>query len=195
MKKWLWSSLVLFISCLPLTATGDISLSFKAGGYQYTGQYKEFYGKSRFAFGGVMAYELLRFYRSNLILEWGFDFEGRSREVVLEHIAGKYIFERTLSRSGHALRLRYEYNFSKDGFSLAAGLARDFERETIAGESFRQSVWRPVVSLLYEMNLSQKGRQRLFFGLDAKFNVEGSLETGLVAGLKMNFNLFRKYEG
>ena len=45
------------------------------------------------------------------------------------------------------------------------------------------------------MNLGQSGKQRFFLGAEFKFNVDGRAQAGLVAGLKMAFNLFRRFEG
>ncbi len=195
MKRWFWSSIAIVISTLPLLCAGDVVLSFKAGAHQRAGIYREYYGNSRFTFGGTAAYELARYYRSSLFIELDANFERSSQDMAIEHIAGTYAYQQTLSRSGFALRARYEYNFSKDGISIAAGLQRDFEKEVIDGQVSKQSHWRPVLSLAYEINLSRGGRQRIFLGSDLKFNVDEGLEAGIIAGLKMSFNLFRKFEG
>ncbi len=194
MKRWYWLSIAIGFSCLPLLAAGDFALAFEVGAIQRSGIYKEFYGSGRFTFGGVVRHEVIRLYRSKLLLEFDFDFERGSEELVIEHIAGQYAYERTLSRSGLALRLGYQYNFSKDGVSFAAGLQRDFEKETLAGLVLKRGTWRPTISAAYELNMSQSGRQRIYLGIDIKFNVDGRVEAGLMAGLKMSFKLLRKFE-
>lgn len=193
MKKWLFVSVALSIS-LGLFSAGDVSVALNAGAFQRQGVYKEEYGAGKFAFGGVFGYELVKLYRGNVVVEFEFNMDSKKKEEKIAHIGGEYTYTRKLKRAGYALKLRYEHNFSKDGFSLSAGLQRDCEKETIEDVSFSENIWRPVVAAQYEMNLGSE-KTRLFIGAEMKFNVDEKIEAGIVAGLKMNFNLFRKFEG
>lgn len=193
MKKWLLLSVALSIS-VGLFSAGDVSVAIKAGAIQRQGIYKEEYGAGKFALGGVFGYELVNLYRGNVVVEFEFNMDSKTKEEKIAHIGGEYIYQRKLKRAGYAIKLRYEHNFSKDGLSLSAGLQRDCEKETIEDVSFSENIWRPVMAAQYELNLGSE-KTRIFIGAEMKFNVDGKIEAGIIAGLKVNCNLFRKFEG
>jgi len=194
MKRWFWLSIVIVFSCHSLNSAGNIVLAIKADAHQRGGVYKEFYNAGGFAVGGVVSYEFQQFYRSVFLVEFDFNFEKCSTDLSVEHIAGTYSYKRSLSRNGFALRLRYEHNFSRDGISFAAGLQRDFEKETLDGQQNKSAFWRPTVSTLYGLNLGRNGRQRVFVGFEVKLNVDGGIEASLVTGIRTSLKLFHKYE-
>ena len=195
MKKRFWLSFAIGINCLTIFGSGDIALTLKAGMLQREGVYKECYGGTAFHFGGIIGYEAIHFYRSKVILEMDCNFAKGSEEVEIAHIAGVYNYNRSLKRTGVALRMRYEYNFTKDGISFAAGVQRDFEKEKLDGFEWRRNFWRPTVSMRYELNLSKNGEKRMLIGTCLKFSVDKHVEVELLVGLKISFTLFQKFGG
>lgn len=195
MKKRFWFSIAIVWSSLQLFPAGEVSLCVKADMHRKTGAYGECYGTSGHNFAGILSCEVLRFYRSKMILEFECDFEGKKKTVEVSHFAGIYRYDRAFRRTGCALHLRYEYNFTRDGVSIALGLQRDVESEEMDGWDGRRSHLRPTLSAAYELNLDKSARKRFLIGTRVKFLVDGRVEAGLFAGLKISFSLFRRFGG
>jgi len=186
----------LSVISLPLFCIGDVTLGFQGVFVQQPGVYKDLYGPGVFQYGGTCGIQLARGYRSNLLLELEASFSSKTRSVLVDHIGGTYTYERKVRRSGYSLELRYEWLFSKDGFSLAAGVQRDYEKETVGDfDPVTTGYWRPLGAFFYEMFLGEGGKHRIYLGPRLTGNVNGNLSVGFVLGLRTHLNLFRRFEG